>query len=177
MSKSTRALLAISGSLLLGIGCSKNEKAEVVDQPHASAPATGTATPDPDLMVVTITSIGLDTKLAAMCGIPTSKVFFKFDSAKLPAGAQDTLDQLATCAMTGPAKDQQLDVIGRTDPRGTDTYNQELGMSRADSVTKYLHDKGVDAGRVNSISKGEDDGIPDPWGWPYDRRVTVRIKG
>jgi len=111
-----------------------------------------------------------------MCGIPESKVFFKYDSAKLLPASKERLDQLATCVKTGPAKDRELRVIGRTDPVGSDEYNKQLGMSRADSVAKHLREAGVAQARVETESKGEAAAAVNPYGWPYDRRVTVRLK-
>jgi outer membrane protein OmpA-like peptidoglycan-associated protein len=53
-----------------------------------------------------------------------------------------------------------------------------LGLDRAEAVAKYLREQGVPAARTETISKGEADGDPaDPRGWPYDRRVTVRLDG
>lgn len=49
-------------------------------------------------------------------------------------------------------------------------------MSRADSVTKYLKNKGITADRMTPVSSGDAGDALDPWGWPYDRRVTVRLK-
>ncbi len=95
------------------------------------------------MSVLTVIAVDIDTKLAVMCGLPESKVFFKFDSAKLVPEAKERLQQIAACATTGPAKGKDLVVIGRTDPVGTDAYNKQLGMSRADSVAKSLPDQGV----------------------------------
>lgn len=173
---------AMCGALVLCSTACKSDKNELAEQPKIpSSPSVATAPADamahdPDFEILTITSIGIETKLAAMCGIPTSKVFFKFDSTKLQPDAQASLDGLATCAKSGAAKGQSFEIVGRADPVGTDAYNKQLGMSRADSVAKYLRDQGVDTGRVATVSKGEEGTSQDPWGWPYDRRVTVRIK-
>lgn len=138
---------------------------------HATAPAP----PPPPAVVeiVTATGVDVDTRLAALCGIPTSKVFFTFDSAQVTAGGAQVLDDLATCATTGAAKGHELRVIGRTDPRGTDTYNEELGTSRAEAVANYLRSKGIRSARVDVLSKGEEDASP----VAFDRRVTVRLGG
>lgn len=88
---------AISASLLLfPYGCSHDKPAT---DPHAVAAVAAPApAPDPELEIVTISSIGIDSRLATMCGIPTNKVFFKFDSAKLAPAAQSSLDDFANCA-------------------------------------------------------------------------------
>jgi outer membrane protein OmpA-like peptidoglycan-associated protein len=152
--------------------------------PPSAAPTTpgtapgeqGGAGTDPDLAAVTVTVVDIDTKLAAMCGVPESKVYFKYDSAKLVPEAKDRLDEIARCAKTGAVKDQALIVVGRTDPTGPDSYNQQLGMSRAEAVARYLREQGVSEARVETASKGEAAASADPWHWPWDRRVTVRLQ-
>ncbi len=144
-------------------------------QPPSSSADT-TKSEDPDIAVYTVTAIDIDTKLAAMCGIPESKVFFKFDTATVRPEAKETLDEIATCALNGPAKGKGLRVVGRTDPRGSEAYNKDLGAERAEAVAKYLREQGVPDPRIETVSKGEAAADPaDPSGWPYDRRVTVRL--
>jgi len=152
--------------------------------PHEATPAAPTATPgeppaartDPDLDIVTVTVVDIDTKLAVMCGVPESKVYFKYDSARLVPEARERLDEIATCAKTGAAAGQDLIVVGRTDPAGADSYNQQLGMSRAEAVARYLREQGVSNARVETASRGEAAASADPWHWPWDRRVTVRLQ-
>ncbi|PIF47316.1 OOP family OmpA-OmpF porin [Chryseobacterium sp. 52] len=48
-------------------------------------------------------------------------------------------------------------VIGATDTRGTDAYNQKLSERRANNVKSYLIKNGVQAGKINAVGKGEKD--------------------
>jgi OOP family OmpA-OmpF porin len=48
-------------------------------------------------------------------------------------------------------------VIGATDTRASDAYNQKLSERRANSVKKYLIKNGVQSGKLNSIGRGEKD--------------------
>lgn len=169
------ALLAASSFALAG-SCKSNKNEAAPESPDtetiaAPAPSVATTPTEPalaemdgnadaedmafDPAVVTLMLIDVDSELATMCSLEESKVYFKYDSAKLLPEAKDRLDELATCAMSGPAKDRGLQIIGRTDPAGSDAYNKELGMSRADSVAKYLVDQGVATPRVDTESKGE----------------------
>jgi osmotically-inducible protein OsmY len=139
--------------------------------------APSTSAKPPGLSKPTIIAVNVDTELAFMCGLPKSKVFFKYDSAKLLPGAKERLERIATCAKTGPAKGRALLVVGRTDPRGSDKYNEQLGKRRAESVAKYLRELGVAQTRVEIESRGEASAARAyPGGWPYDRRVTVRLQ-
>ena len=47
-------------------------------------------------------------------------------------------------------------VEGNTDERGTPEYNIALGQRRADAVKGFLAGKGVDAGKVSTVSYGEE---------------------
>lgn len=149
-------------------------RVEAVEPPPATT--TQDAGQDPDLAVITITAVDIDTRLAMLCGLEQSKVFFKFDSAKLLPEAKERLEQIAKCVTGGPAKDKELVVVGRTDPVGPDAYNKELGMSRAESVQQQLRQYGVSKTRLETESRGEAAAGPNPLGWPFDRRVTVRIQ-
>lgn len=142
--------------------------------PRPQDPAAG----DPLFAIITVTAIDIDTRLAVMCGIPESDVFFKYDSAKVLPEAKDRLDRIAACAIDGAAKGKDLLVIGRAGPVGSDEYNKELGMSRAEAVSKYLREKGVSKSRVTTESKGETAAnAAAPASWPYERRVTLRLEG
>ena len=48
-------------------------------------------------------------------------------------------------------------VIGATDTRGSDAYNQKLSERRANNVKSYLIQNGVEAGKLNAIGRGEKD--------------------
>jgi outer membrane protein OmpA-like peptidoglycan-associated protein len=141
----------------------------------APAPTAAPTPTDPDLLVVTITGVDIDTRLAEICALPGSSVFFKYDSARLSPEAKERLQAIATCVLKGAAKGRDLVVVGRTDPVGPDDYNKQLGMSRAENVVKYLRDLGVKKSRVETLSAGESGAIKDPYGWPISRRVTIRI--
>ncbi|KFF23961.1 OmpA family protein [Chryseobacterium vrystaatense] len=48
-------------------------------------------------------------------------------------------------------------VVGATDTRGTDAYNQKLSERRANNVKSYLIKNGVQSGKINAVGKGEKD--------------------
>ncbi len=173
-------LLVPCALLAFSVGCETKIATDAVPATTTSAgaarPPVEAAGNDPDLVIVTVMTVDLQTKLAEMCNVPASKLFFKFDSATVRPGATELIEQIATCAKTGAAKGKALKIIGRTDPRGSPTYNEKLGMERAEAVAKLLRDQGVQDARVELVSKGEEAAEPsEPAGWPYDRRVTIRL--
>lgn len=174
ITKISKVVVASALVLATMAGCKDKDKDQAGQATtHSGSPASA----DPDMAVWSIFAVDIDTKLASMCGLPESKVFFKFDSAKLEPEAKERLQQIAACAVSGAAKGKDLVAIGRTDATGSDDYNKQLGMSRADSVAKYLREQGVAGARVATDSKGEAAAASSAsYGWPYDRRVTIRLQ-
>lgn len=125
---------------------------------------------------ITVIGIEVDTKLAQMCNLPGTNVFFEFDSTRLDQGSKDRLQQIATCVTSGRAKGKNLMVVGYTDPQGADDYNKQLGMSRAEAVERYLRTLGVKSSRVELMSKGEASAAREPMAWPIERRVTIQLQ-
>lgn len=104
-----------------------------------------------------------------------SPPFFEFDSSESRTADQPTMQTLADCMLTGPLRGKTVKLIGRTDPRGTEAYNLQLGFERAERVKRYLTEHGVDASRVVVESAGEDRASSAPEGWATDRRVEVQL--
>lgn len=46
-------------------------------------------------------------------------------------------------------------VVGGTDTRGTEAYNQQLSERRANNVKNYLIQNGVNSGKLNAVGRGE----------------------
>ncbi|WP_027379956.1 OmpA family protein [Chryseobacterium daeguense] len=51
----------------------------------------------------------------------------------------------------------EYNVIGATDTRASDAYNQKLSERRANNVKNYLIQNGVQSGKLNAIGRGEKD--------------------
>ncbi len=101
--------------------------------------------------------------------------FFAFDASKPDTLDQDTMKNLVACMTSGPLKGKSITLIGRTDPRGTEQYNEKLGLERAERVKTYLVSKGIEPGRVKTRSLGKDDASLLPKDWPADRRVDIHV--
>ncbi len=145
------------------------------DPPVAAAIMTA---PPADMATLSLTVIAIDIepRLAALCNIETNKAFFAFDSAKLEPEAKERLKEIADCTTTKPLTRTKLRIVGHTDPRGPDDYNKQLGKSRAEAVVGFLLDQGIEKSRLEVVSKGEKAAEPnDERGWPFDRRVDIRL--
>lgn len=79
---------------------------------------------------------------------------FEFNSAEFRPGTQAVLyaDSVKTYLELNEGK--MLTIIGHTDSKGTDKYNYELGLKRAENAREYFLELGVTAD-IEVASKGE----------------------
>jgi outer membrane protein OmpA-like peptidoglycan-associated protein len=85
------------------------------------------------------------------------KVLFGFNQSDLGASAKGNLDKLVNVLNKYP--DTNIQVIGHTDDKGTDTYNQQLSERRAQATVGYLRNQGVNSGRLLAKGMGESDPV------------------
>lgn len=103
-------------------------------------------------------------------------VMFAYDSAELTPAAQQQLRTL-----TGKLNDPSvasIKVIGHTDSRGSDAYNQALSERRASSVAEYLISQGLTPQKITSQGRGEREPIADnetDAGRAQNRRVELHL--
>lgn len=83
----------------------------------------------------------------------SSAVLFGFDQSDLSADAKANLDKLVKVLNTYP--DTNIEVQGHTDSKGSETYNQNLSVRRATSVSDYLSANQITAGRITTRGFGE----------------------
>ncbi|MDP2319781.1 MAG: OmpA family protein [Acidobacteriota bacterium] len=81
-------------------------------------------------------------------------VHFDFDRYTLRAEAQRVLEQAVGAMKENPTL--RLTVEGHTCSIGTSEYNMALGERRSNAVRDYLVQNGIDAGRLTSVSFGEE---------------------
>ena len=103
-------------------------------------------------------------------------VTFGFDSADLRAYFFDVLDSVA---LVVEEFDQTLiESAGHTDSTGAAAYNQRLSERRAETVARYLENRGVDPRRIATAGFGEDYPIADnrtEAGRQANRRVELTL--
>ena len=105
-----------------------------------------------------------------------SGLMFDFDSYNLRPGTKEDLQDLEN--IMEDYDDTEVQVIGHTDSRGSESYNQKLSEERAESVEDYLQSLGIDSGRISSVGYGESDPIATnetEAGRQQNRRVEVII--
>lgn len=74
---------------------------------------------------------------------------------------------------------ESIEVVGHTDSRASEKYNQALSERRAAAVKTHLMNKGIDGSKISTSGKGELSPIADnktKEGRQKNRRVEITIK-
>lgn len=106
------------------------------------------------------------------------KVKFGFDTADLSPEGQAAIDEFAE-QLKSQNKNVYVEIQGHTDSVGSEKYNEELGLLRAEAVRRYLNQKhGFPLHRINVISYGETASVADNntrEGRSQNRRVALVV--
>jgi peptidoglycan-associated lipoprotein len=103
-------------------------------------------------------------------------VHFDYDESTIRADAQEALARKVPILRANP--DVRIRIAGHADERGSVEYNLALGMRRANAVRDYLTGFGVDAGRFETVSMGEDmplDPRSNEQAWARNRRAEFTV--
>jgi OmpA-OmpF porin, OOP family len=103
-------------------------------------------------------------------------VKFAFDKSDLLPESYELLDKSVELLNTKP--DAKFEVQGYTDYIGTDAYNQELSVKRAQTVKAYLVTKGIAQNRLTTVGFGKNDPVEDnatAEGRAMNRRIVFKI--
>jgi outer membrane protein OmpA-like peptidoglycan-associated protein len=102
-------------------------------------------------------------------------IYFDTDKATLKAESEGALQQVLALLKGKP--ELRLEIGGHTDSQASDSHNLDLSKRRAQSVVKWLSDKGVAANRLQAEGFGETRPVADnetPAGRALNRRVEIR---
>jgi peptidoglycan-associated lipoprotein len=103
-------------------------------------------------------------------------ILFDFDSSALLNKAQRILEN--NTEYLHAHLDVTITIEGHCDDRGTDTYNLALGQRRAESVKKFLVDRGISSNRLDTVSYGERHPIAldrNEAAWAKNRRAEIVV--
>ena len=103
---------------------------------------------------------------------------FKFAKTELPDEAKAKIDEMVAGLKADP-KNVFIEIEGHTDNVGSKTYNEQLGLERAEAVKRYLYEAHqVPLHKINVISYGEDKPVaPNNKrdGRAQNRRVVIKV--
>ena len=106
-----------------------------------------------------------------------SEVSFDLNSAEIKPSFGDSLGKLAN--VLAKYDRNQVTVVGHTDSTGSDAYNQDLSIRRADSVVSELAARGVPGSMMRAEGRGETQPRADndtEAGRQLNRRVEILIQ-
>ena len=157
----------------LFVGCAKEEPppptAEAQPRPAAPPPPPPSPPPPPP---------GPSISQQAFQEFQNQDIYFDFDKYDLRTDARATLDRKAS--FLNQNSSIRVQVEGHCDERGTNEYNMALGERRANAAKQYLTTAGISAGRLSTISYGEERPL-DPGhneaAWARNRRAHFVITG
>jgi outer membrane protein OmpA-like peptidoglycan-associated protein len=104
------------------------------------------------------------------------KVYFDFDSAEIRQDGTVVLTEAVGILNKNPETD--ILITGNCDIRGSEKYNEKLGLKRGDAVKKFMVDKGIPEERVKIVSRGKLDAIAhvtDLIGMAKDRNAQFMV--
>jgi len=85
--------------------------------------------------------------------IVIENIYYDYDSTVLRADSKPILDTIVTLLNENP--EVIVEIGSHTDSRGSDEYNMVLSQGRAESVVRYMIEKGIDPKRVRAKGYGE----------------------
>ena len=106
----------------------------------------------------------------------TAIVYFEFDSSDLTESARAALEAKIPAMNANPGV--RIRISGHADERGSDEYNMALGQRRAAAAKRFLTERGIDGGRIEIVSYGEERPAVtgnDESAWQQNRRAEFEI--
>lgn len=105
------------------------------------------------------------------------RIYFDTDQSQVTPDARATLDRQVQWLQQYPRIG--VWVAGNCDERGTEEYNLALGQRRANADRDYLASRGIEPGRIQTISYGKDRPIDTgstEQAWAHNRNAITSVR-
>ena len=165
-------------------GCGKKKPVEIVPNPDSLAEARRRAMQDSLDALARAREDSLARARAAaeaaqqqVTPLTLEDIHFDYDKSSLRPDAETTMSSNAAALQQHP--EASVTIEGHCDERGTNEYNLALGERRAGAAKDYLVNYGIDAGRLTTVSYGEErplDPGHDESAWSRNRRDHFEVK-
>ena len=126
-------------------GCAGKKKA-------GEGAADGSAMSESDISEKPLAYDPMGSDSGSIAGLTT--VHFDYDSATLRGDTKGELAKNAEWLKANPTTNIQIE--GHCDSKGSNEYNLSLGERRASAVKAYMQTLGIEAGRMSTVSYGEE---------------------
>jgi len=156
-------LVSIVAVSFLAAGCAKKSvvKEEVAGRPAPAVEAKKAEPPPPPVAPPKVEPPAPPPKVEAAppkavepIDLVGLRIQYAFDDYSLSSKAKENLEKLASWMKK--ADTAKIQVEGHACEIGTNEYNLALGERRANSAKTYLEGLGIGAGRLSTISYGEE---------------------
>ena len=167
--------------LLLVVGACSHSPPSTTPTPVSQAAPSQTAAPQAEAPRrggdgAVLAGDTRDRDLAAARAALAQSIYFDFDSSAIRDDQRTPLE--SKVPVLSRNRELRIRVEGNTDERGSAEYNIALGMRRAAQAKRFLTDRGVDAGRIDVISYGEEHSVcrtSEEGCWHQNRRDDFKI--
>ncbi|HXV21086.1 MAG TPA: peptidoglycan-associated lipoprotein Pal [Desulfuromonadales bacterium] len=177
-----RLMVTIAMAALLAAGCAKKPAPEVVAPAPAPPPpayeqpmvSEMPPQPVPGLQEQAVAEMPVAPEMVAVAGL--QRINFAYDQYTLSDQAREVLAGNAAWMKANPGA--RVIVEGHCDERGSDEYNLALGERRALAAQNYLVSLGIAAGRLSTVSYGEERPLAPGKGetaWAQNRRAEFKV--
>ena len=167
---------------VLAAACASTDKtteAPVADRsPTTTSPNTGTANPSTTARTPTGDSQAGNPLRDPNNILSKRSVYFDYDSNSVKDEFRGVV-QAHSRYMTDK-RDSRIRIEGNCDERGSREYNLALGQRRAEAVKRVMTVLGVQDGRIETVSFGEEKPVAnghDEKAWSQNRRADIKYAG
>lgn len=108
----------------------------------------------------------------------SASALFDYDRSDLKEEGKAAMSDLKKSIKARHSSVVNIDIIGHTDNTGSEEYNMDLSIRRAESVREYMVSKGVDASKINVYGEGESNPVASNEtreGRAENRRVDIQV--
>ena len=182
MHRASRAL-ALGVLSLVALGACKKKPPVVTPtpepQPTTPAPTPSAPAPTPSCDAACVAAREAEARRGAVeraRAALTATIYFNLDMSEITDDSRSKLD--AKVPVLTQNTGIRIRIAGHTDNRGSDEYNLALGQRRAAAAKRYLTDRGIDGGRIEIVSFGEERpkcSSDDESCWSQNRRDEFEI--
>lgn len=147
----TTSAIVMASLLIVMVGCGRNRDGEHLGYDDEAMNITEITDAESGMA---LTGSPFDETKTRATDVEISPIYFGYDSFQLPPGEIAKIQQAA--ALMEQNANLVLIIEGHCDDRGSNEYNLSLGEQRALAVRNYIVTLGIDPGRIQSRSFGEE---------------------
>ena len=112
-------------------------------------------------------------KIDTVNGIVVDNIYFDFNTHILKPESKQALNKLYKLLIMNPSL--RIEIGAHTDAKGSESYNMELSIKRAETVVNYLVEKGIGQNVLTAKGYGKSSPINNNSESPKNRRIVFKV--